>query len=122
MVGDDGLLFFADGAVIPEPTVEQLATIAMHTGELYCRLCSGRARVGLLSFSTKGSSNSPAAQRVAAAAALARQKIEARAATGSAASALDLEIDGELQADTASIPIWPGARLRTASWLDRPTC
>ena len=104
VVGDDGLLFFADGAVIPEPTVEQLATIAMHTGELYCRLCAGRARVGLLSFSTKGSSNSPAAQRVAAAAALARQKIEARAATGSAASALDLEIDGELQADTAIDP------------------
>ena len=103
-VGDDGVLFFADGAVIPEPTVEQLATIAMHTGELYCRLCSGRARVGMLSFSTKGSSNSPAAQRVAAAAALARQKVEERSATGSASGTLDLEIDGELQADTAIDP------------------
>ncbi len=103
-VGDDGVLFFADGAVIPEPTVEQLATIAMHTGELYCRLCTGRARVGMLSFSTKGSSNSPAAQRVAAAAALARQKIEERSGTGSAFGTLDLEIDGELQADTAIDP------------------
>ena len=103
-VGDDGLLFFADGAVIPEPTVEQLATIAMHTGELYCRLHGGRARVGMLSFSTKGSSNSPAAQRVAAATAMARQRIEARSAAGSAYAALDIEIDGELQADTAIDP------------------
>jgi phosphate acetyltransferase len=103
VVGDDGLLFFADGAVIPEPSVEQLATIALHTGELYCRLRGDRARVAMLSFSTKGSSNSPAIQRVAAATALARQKIDAlqtAGATGSAGS-VNIEIDGEMQADTA---------------------
>ena len=105
-VGNDGVLFFADGAVIPEPTVEQLATIALHTAELYNRLCGNRARVAMLSFSTRGSSSSPAAQRVAAAAALARQRIEERQATTVPASPLDeVEIDGELQADTALDPI-----------------
>ena len=99
-VGGDGVLFFADGAVIPEPTVEQLATIALHTGELYCRLRGERARVAMLSFSTKGSSHAPAVQRVAAATALAKQKIEAKAA-GLAGSHLDIEVDGEMQADTA---------------------
>ena len=100
VVGDDGLLFFADAAVIPEPTVEQLATIALHTGELYCRLRGDRARVAMLSFSTKGSSNSAAVQRVAAATALARQKIEALQASGGTGS-VNIEIDGEMQADTA---------------------
>ena len=105
-VGNDGVLFFADGAVIPEPTVEQLATIAMHTAELYCRLCGNRARVAMLSFSTKGSSTSPAAQRMAAAATLARQKAEERNATAAASSpCAEVEIDGELQADTAIDPL-----------------
>ena len=103
-VGNDGVLFFADGAVIPEPTVEQLATIALHTSELYCRLCGNRARVAMLSFSTKGSSTSPAAQRMAAAATLARQKSEERAAAATSPYA-EVEIDGELQADTAIDPL-----------------
>ena len=105
VVGDDGLLFFADGAVIPEPTVEQLATIALHTSELYCRLCGNRARVAMLSFSTKGSSTSPAAQRMAAAATLARQKSEARNAAANTSPCAEIEIDGELQADTAIDPL-----------------
>ena len=100
VVGDDGLLFFADGAVIPEPTVEQLATIALHTGRLYCRLRGDRARVAMLSFSTKGSSKSAAVQRVAAATALARQKVEALQSNGPG-GLMDIEIDGEMQADTA---------------------
>ena len=101
-VGEEGVLFFADGAVIPEPTVEQLATIAAHTSNLYCRLCDSRARVAMLSFSTKGSSGSPAAKRVAAAVALARQKVEERAAAaGEETGVVDIEIDGEMQADTA---------------------
>ncbi len=104
-VGNDGVLFFADGAVIPEPTVEQLATIALHTSELYCRLCGNRARVAMLSFSTKGSSTSPAAQRMAAAATLARQKAEARQAAAATSPSEEVEIDGELQADTAIDPL-----------------
>ncbi len=99
---DDGVLFLADGAVIPEPTVEQLATIAVHTSALCCRLRDGRARTALLSFSTKGSSSSPAAQRVSAATALARQKAEDYM---EANAGREIEIDGEIQADTAIDPV-----------------
>ncbi len=101
-VGDNGVLFFADGAVIPEPTVEQLATIAIHTAGLYCRLRTNPARVAMLSFSTKGSSTSAPAQRMAAATALARQQLEQRP---DHLRAQQIEIDGELQADTAIDPV-----------------
>ncbi len=104
-VGDDGVLFLADSAVIPEPTVEQLATIAVHTSNLYCRLRDNRARVAMLSFSTKGSSGSAAAKKIAAASALARQMVEQRATdAGEESGVADIEIDGEMQADTALDP------------------
>jgi phosphate acetyltransferase len=94
--GSNGFMVFADCAVIPEPTVEQLATIAVLAGRA-CRQMTGEVpRVALLSFSTKGSSISPAAQKIAAATALAKQKADAEG--------LDIEIDGELQADTALLP------------------
>ncbi len=103
-VGDeeDGVLFFADGAVIPEPSVEQLATIAVHTSALCCRLRDGHARTALLSFSTKGSSGSLAAQRVGAAATLARQKADVYMESHPGRV---IEIDGEMQADTAIDPL-----------------
>ncbi len=94
--GDDGVLIFADCAVIPEPTVDQLATIAVQAGKICRQLTGIPPRVALLSFSTKGSAKLPAAERVAAAAALARQKAEGEQ--------IEMEIDGEMQADTALLP------------------
>lgn len=91
--GDDGVLLFADCAVLPEPTVEQLATIAVQTGKICRQLTGIPPRIALLSFSTKGSAKLPAAEKMAAAAALAKQKAEAEK--------IEMEIDGELQADTA---------------------
>lgn len=91
--GDDGVLLFADCAVIPEPTVDQLATIAVQTGKICRQLTGIPPRVALLSFSTKGSAKLPAAEKMAAAASLAKQKAEAEK--------IEMEIDGELQADTA---------------------
>jgi phosphate acetyltransferase len=91
--GSNGFMVFADCAVIPEPTVEQLATTAMLAGRAFLQLTGEVPRVALLSFSTKGSSISPAAQKIAAATALARQKADAED--------FDMEIDGEMQADTA---------------------
>src|SRR5438105_6432353 len=70
--GDGGFMCFADCAVVPEPNVEQLANIAVLAGNALRQLTGVRPRVAMLSFSTKGSSKLPAAEKVAAAAALAK--------------------------------------------------
>src|SRR5580698_1201178 len=91
--GERGVMFFADCAVIPDPTVEQLSDIAVQTGAICRQLTGNKPRIALLSFSTKGSANLPSPQKVVAATALARKKAEEQL--------LEMEIDGELQADTA---------------------
>jgi phosphate acetyltransferase len=91
--GERGVIFFADCAVIPEPTVDQLADIAVQTGTICRQMTGNKARVAMLSFSTKGSAHLPSPQKVAAATALARQKADEQG--------IEMEIDGELQADTA---------------------
>jgi phosphate acetyltransferase len=94
--GAEGMLMFADCAVVPEPTVEQLASIGIETAKVCRQLTGLRPRVAFLSFSTKGSSRLPAASRMAAAAALAQKQVQEEK--------LEMEIDGELQADTALLP------------------
>ncbi len=94
--GERGVIFFADCAVIPEPTVEQLAHIGIQTGNVCRQLTGNKARVAFLSFSNKGASQQPAVRKIAAAAALAKQQ--------AAEAGLEMEIDGEMQADTALVP------------------
>ncbi len=94
--GHNGVLFMADCGVIPEPTVEQLADIAVSTAQLARHLLGVTPRVALLSFSTLGSSRHPALGRVQAATALAEQKAAERQ--------LDAVFEGELQVDTALVP------------------
>ncbi len=94
--GERGVMLLADCAVIPEPTVDQLADIAVQTGTICRQLTGNKPRIALLSFSTKGSADLPSPRKVAAATALARQKASDQL--------LEMEIDGELQADTALLP------------------
>lgn len=94
--GEEGVMFFADCGVIPEPTMEELADIAVSTATLARHLLGRRPRVALLSFSTKGSATHPSIGKVKAATALARQKASERG--------LDADFDGELQVDAALIP------------------
>jgi phosphate acetyltransferase len=91
--GERGVMFFADCAVIPDPTVEQLADIAVQAGAVCRQMTGNKPRIAMLSFSTKGSANLSSPQKVVAATALARQKAQDQG--------LEMEIDGELQADTA---------------------
>lgn len=91
--GENGVMLFADCAVIPEPTVDQLAMIAIQTGKICRQLTGIRPRIAMLSFSTKGSSKHPAAEKIAAAAAQAKKII--------LDDRLEMEVEGELQADTA---------------------
>lgn len=94
--GENGVMFLADCGVIPEPTVDQLADIAVSTAALSKQLLGIRPRVALLSYSTKGSATHPTIGRVQAATALAQQK--------AAQKGLEADFDGELQVDAALIP------------------
>lgn len=89
--GEDGLLVFADGAVTPNPTEEQLAEIAVSTADTAKTIAGIEPRVAMLSFSTYGSSQHEMAEKVANATNIAREKRP------------DLRIDGELQADAALV-------------------
>ncbi len=94
--GEEGVMFLADCGVIPEPTVEQLAEIAISTARLARQMLGTRPSVAMLSFSTKGSSRHGAVGRVAAATALAQQRAREEL--------LEMDIDGELRVDAALIP------------------
>lgn len=91
-IGDNGLLVFADCAVMPVPDEKQLAEIAVMTAKTAKKIAGIEPRVAMLSFSTKGSAQHELVDKVANA-----TKI-----------ALELEpellIDGEMQLDAALVP------------------
>jgi phosphate acetyltransferase len=92
-VGSDGSLFFADCGVLPEPTAEQLADIALTTATVARHLTNEVPRVAMLSWATRSDSSHPSLIKVRQATELARAK--------AAAAKLEMEIDGPLQVDAA---------------------
>ena len=94
--GERGVLFLGDCGVIPEPTVEQLADIALSTARLARQMLGVKPRVAFLSYSTKGSATHPAVMKVRAATARAQQQ--------AATEYFEADFDGELQVDAALIP------------------
>lgn len=90
--GEEGVLLFADCAVMPNPNAEELAQIAITSGETWSALMKDEPRVAMLSYSTKGSAKSELIDKVVNATKMARELNP------------DLLIDGELQADAAIVP------------------
>ncbi len=89
--GQEGIMFYADCGVVPNPTSEQLADIAIQTADSFKHLIDKEPKVAMLSFSTKTSAVHPDVDKVIKATALAKQKKP------------DLLLDGELQVDAALI-------------------
>ena len=86
------LYTFADCAVVPDPTAEQLADIAITTAENHRKLTGEEPRVAMLSFSTKGSATHVLVEKVQRATEAAKKKNPG------------LKLDGELQLDAAIVP------------------
>ena len=90
--GENGLIVCADCAVLPNPTAEELAQIAVSTAATARAIAKIEPRVAMLSFSTKGSAKNELVDKVVKATELAKQM------------APDVMIDGEMQADAALVP------------------
>jgi len=88
-LGHNGLIAFADCAVVIDPNPVQLADIAIATAQTTRALLDTEPAVALLSFSTKGSGKHPDVDKVVEA----LRVVQARAP--------ELNVDGELQADAA---------------------
>lgn len=91
MIWQERVFAFADCAVVPNPTEEQLADIAISTADNFSKLVGDEPRVAMLSFSTKGSAEHEMIDKVRNATEIVRKKRS------------DLKIDGELQFDAAIV-------------------
>ena len=90
--GHNGVLVFADIAVNPNPTADELAQIAVCAGQTARVVAGFEPKIAMLSFSTKGSAKHELVDKVTEATRLAKEM------------APDMQIDGELQADAALVP------------------
>lgn len=89
--GDDGVMVFADCAVMPNPMAPELAQIAVATARTARSIVGVEPRIAMLSFSTKGSASHEMVDKVTEATRLAHEMEPA------------LKLDGELQADAALV-------------------
>ena len=93
MILPDGrAITYGDCGMVPDPTVSQLANIAVTSAKTHTQLTGEEPKVAMLSFSTKGSADSESVQKVRQATEMAQQLAPA------------MQIDGELQFDAAYVP------------------
>jgi phosphate acetyltransferase len=90
--GENGYTVFADCTLVPQPSSEELASIAINTATSVNKMLGWEPRVAMISFSTKGSAMHDDVLKVVKATEIVRQKQP------------NLLIDGELQVDAAIVP------------------
>ncbi len=91
--GDDGILVFADCAVTIDPSAQQLAEFAKASVQTAISVCGFKdPKVGMLSFSTKGSASHELVDKVVSAVQIAKEKFP------------EIKVDGEFQLDAAIVP------------------
>ncbi len=95
--GEKKVLIFSDCALNPEPTPAMLAQIARSAAYASKHILGVEPYVAMLSFSTKGSADTPSTKKVREAVEIAKRKFN------------DIIIDGEIQADAALID-WIGVK------------
>ncbi len=99
---EDRAIAFADCGVVQNPTVTQLAEIAIATAANYERYTSNVPRIAMLSYSTHGSGGGDAVAKVRAATAIVQEKITVACGRGEEMGTWLL--DGEIQFDAAFDP------------------
>lgn len=90
--GYNGTFIFADCGVVPDPSIRQLAGIAISSAESARLFLTTEPVVAMLSFSTKGSAKHPSIDKIKEALRIVKSRSP------------NLLIDGEFQLDAAIIP------------------
>lgn len=90
--GESGTFIFADCGIVADPNARQLANIALLSSQLGSKVLGLTPRVGLLSYSTRGSAKGKSIEKIREAIKLARELEPG------------LLVDGEIQADAAIVP------------------
>ena len=91
-LGNNGAFVFADCALNPCPTAEELSEIAIDSAKTYKQFFGTEAKIAMLSYSTLGSAKGELIDKVVQAKNLVLEKSP------------NLQIDGELQLDSAIVP------------------
>ncbi len=95
--GENGMFIFADTALNPNPTAEELVEIAASSVQTFTQLIGDEARVAMLSFSTKGSGKHSDVTKMEEATKLLKEKYKEIKADGT------LQLDAALDAAVAKI-------------------
>ncbi|MCX5688164.1 MAG: phosphate acetyltransferase [Candidatus Omnitrophica bacterium] len=92
-LGSNGVFIYADAGIVPDPTAEELADIAISSARMAKMLLDDQPKIAMLSYSTKGSGGfGKSIEKVQEATRLVMQREP------------NLLIDGEIQVDCAVVP------------------
>jgi len=91
--GSNGIFIYADAGIVPDPTADELADIAISSARMAKILLDDQPKIAMLSYSTKGSGGfGKSIQKVQEATRIIREREPS------------LLIDGEIQVDCAVVP------------------